>query len=71
MMLLSIAASGAGCAIRPVDCDWAAPIRPSLDDRLTGRDVMSMTLSDRLTRGTKEQIAAHNAAGERLCGWRP
>lgn len=57
MMLLSIAVSGAGCAIRPTDCDWAAPIRPSLEDRLT--------------RGTKEQIAAHNAAGERLCGWRP
>lgn len=57
MMLLSIAASGAGCAIRPADCDWAAPIRPSLEDRLT--------------RSTKEQIAAHNAAGERLCGWRP
>jgi hypothetical protein len=25
---------------------------------------------DQLTRGTAEQLLAHNATGERLCGWK-
>jgi len=58
--LLLIAVSIAGCATDPRlhgDCDWAQPIRPSRQDVLT--------------RQTKEQIAAHNEAGAKLCGWRP
>ena len=58
--LLLIAVSIAGCATDPrlkSDCDWAQPIRPSRHDVLT--------------RKTKEQIAAHNEAGARICGWRP
>lgn len=57
--LLLIAVSIAGCATDPrlrSDCDWAQPIRPSRQDVLT--------------RQTMEQIAAHNEAGARLCGWR-
>ena len=59
-MLLLIAVSIAGCVTDPrlkSDCDWAQPIRPSRQDVLT--------------RQTKEQIAAHNEAGARICGWRP
>lgn len=59
-MLLLIAVSTAGCAADPrlkSDCDWAEPIRPSRQDVLT--------------RQTKEQILAHNAAGAKICGWRP
>ena len=59
-MLVLIAASTAGCATDPrvrSDCDWAQPINPSRQDVLT--------------RQTKEQIAAHNDTGMRLCGWRP
>jgi predicted nucleic acid-binding Zn ribbon protein len=57
--LLLIAVSIAGCATDPrlkSDCDWAQPIRPSRKDVLT--------------RQTKEQIAAHNEAGTRLCNWK-
>jgi hypothetical protein len=57
-MLSLIAVSTAGCATDPwlrSDCDWAQPIRPSR------RDV--------LTRQTKEQIAAHNETGARICRW--
>ena len=59
-MLVLIAASTAGCVTDPrlhSDCDWAQPIKPSRQDVLT--------------RQTKEQIAAHNDIGMRLCGWRP
>ena len=58
-MLLLIAVSTAGCATDPrlnSDCDWAQPIRPSRQDVLT--------------RQTREQILAHNEAGQRLCGWK-
>ena len=58
-MLLLIAVSTAGCATEPLarnDCDWAQPIKPSRKDVLT--------------RQTKEQIAAHNEAGARLCEWK-
>ena len=58
-MLLLIAVSIAGCATEQLarnDCDWAQPIRPSRHDMLS--------------RQTKEQIAAHNAAGARICGWK-
>ena len=57
-MLLLIAVSTAGCATERLarnDCDWAQPIRPSRNDVLT--------------RQTKEQIAAHNEAGARICRW--
>ena len=57
-MLLLIAVSIAGCATDPLtrsDCDWAQPIKPSRKDVLT--------------RQTKEQIAAHNEVGSRLCRW--
>ena len=51
----------AGCAIEPRglrdDCDWAEPIRPSLQ----------AVLSD----NTLAQIVAHNEVGARLCGWQP
>ena len=59
-MLVLIAVSTAGCATDPTlrsDCDWAQPIKPSRQDVLSRR--------------TKEQIAAHNETGARLCGWRP
>jgi hypothetical protein len=58
-MLLLIAVSSAGCATDPrlkSDCDWAQPIKPSRKDVLT--------------RQTKEQIAAHNELGGRLCRWK-
>ena len=58
-MLLLIAVSIAGCATSPLlhtDCDWAQPIKPSRNDVLT--------------RQTREQIAAHNDAGAKLCKWR-
>jgi hypothetical protein len=58
-MLLLIAVSTAGCATERLarsDCDWAQPIRPSRKDVLT--------------RQTKEQIAAHNETGARLCEWK-
>jgi hypothetical protein len=58
-MLLLIAVSTAGCATERLarsDCDWARPIKPSRKDVLT--------------RKTKEQIAAHNEAGARICGWK-
>ena len=58
-ILLSIAVSTVGCATDPrlhSDCDWAQPIRPSRQDVLT--------------RQTREQILAHNEAGQKLCGWR-
>lgn len=58
-MLALIAASTAGCATDPrlqSNCDWAQPINPSRQDVLT--------------RHTKEQIAAHNETGAKLCGWR-
>jgi hypothetical protein len=57
-ILLSIAVSNAGCATDlrlQSDCDWAQPIRPSR--------------ADVLTRQTREQIASHNEAGAKLCGW--
>jgi hypothetical protein len=57
-ILLSIAVSTAGCATDlrlKSDCDWAQPIRPSR--------------SDVITRQTKEQILAHNEAGQKFCGW--
>lgn len=57
-MLLLIAVPTAGCATDrrlKSDCDWAQPIRPSRKDVLT--------------RQTKEQIAAHNEAGARICRW--
>ena len=48
----------AGCGTVMTDsCDWAEPIRPSVDD----------VLSD----GTAQQILTHNLTGERLGGWRP
>jgi hypothetical protein len=59
-MIASIGVSIAGCATDPIlrkDCDWAKPIKPSR--------------ADVLSRQTKEQIAAHNEIGARLCGWRP
>ena len=59
VMLLLIAVSIAGCATDPglrSDCDWAQPIRPSR--------------SDVLSRQTREQIAAHNEAGVKICGWK-
>ena len=59
-MLLLTAVSIAGCATDPKfrsDCDWAQPIRPSRQDVLT--------------RQTKEQIASHNEAGAKICGWHP
>ena len=58
-MLLLIAVSIAVCATNPLtrnDCDWAQPIKPSRKDVLT--------------RQTKEQIAAHNEAGARICRWK-
>ena len=58
MMLAWLAVSLAGCGIKiGVDCDWAAPIRPSRADHLT---------SD-----TRRQILAHNETGAKLCGWQP
>jgi hypothetical protein len=48
----------AGCGIRvTTDCDWAAPIRPSV--------------ADHLTEGTARQILIHNETGAALCGWQP
>jgi hypothetical protein len=55
-MMILIAACVAGCA-HPSDCDWASPIRPAPEDDLT--------------RGTVEQIVAHNETGQQLCGWTP
>ena len=57
LLLLMLAASG--CRSGPADsfCLIAEPIRPAASD----------VLSDR----TVAEIAPHNAAGERLCGWRP
>ena len=58
-MLILISVSTAGCATVPRlknDCDWVQPIRPSRKDVLT--------------RQTKEQIAAHNESGARICKWR-
>ena len=58
-MLLLIAVSTAGCATERLarnDCDWAQSIRPSRKDVLT--------------RQTREQIAAHNEAGAKFCGWK-
>jgi hypothetical protein len=59
VMLLLIVVLTAGCATDlrlKNDCDWAQPIRPSRQDVLT--------------RQTKEQIAAHNDAGARICKWK-
>jgi hypothetical protein len=58
-MLMLISVSTAGCATVPRlknDCDWAQPIRPSRKYALTQQ--------------TKEQIAAHNESGARICKWR-
>ena len=55
-MMILIAASVAGC-VRASDCDWASPIRPAPEDAMT--------------RGTVEQIVAHNETGQQLCGWTP
>lgn len=55
-----IVASISGCGDRfsfSTECDWAQPIRPSP--------------ADVLTRGTKEQIVAHNEDGAKQCGWKP
>jgi hypothetical protein len=60
VMMLLIVVSTAGCVTERLarnDCDWAQPISPSRQDVLT--------------RQTKEQIAAHNEVGARICGWRP
>lgn len=60
LLLALIAVSTAGCATDPIlksDCDWVKPIRPSRADVLTEQ--------------TKQQIVAHNEAGEKLCGWKP
>lgn len=46
----------AGCATAGDFCDVAAPIRPSVDDRLTD--------------GTKRQILKHDAYGAEVCGWK-
>lgn len=51
-----------GCAMvasgpTNAECSWAQPIMVSPQDHLT--------------RGTKEQIVAHNLAGEKNCGWVP
>ena len=55
-MLLLSTVSIAGCATEQLarnDCDWAQPIRPSRHDMLS--------------RQTKEQTAAHNESGARIC----
>ena len=58
MMLAWLAVSLAGCGIKiGTECDWAAPIRPSL--------------ADQLTPDTQRQILAHNETGSKLCGWQP
>jgi hypothetical protein len=57
-ILFLIAVSTAGCATERLarnDCDWAQPIRSSRQDVQT--------------RQTKEQIAAHNEVGKRICRW--
>jgi len=51
-----IAASLAGC-VRATDCEWAEPILPSPEDRLTD--------------GTARQLLTHNERGALFCGWRP
>ena len=58
LLLLPLLAAS-GCQSGPADsfCLIAGPIRPAASD----------VLSDE----TVAEIAAHNAAGERLCGWRP
>lgn len=57
-MTLLIVVLTSGCVTGTADeCAWARPILPSA--------------ADVLTRGTKEQIVAHNEAGAALCGWRP
>ena len=38
-------------------CDWANPIKPSVNDVLTS--------------GTERQILTHNTTGAKLCGWQP
>ena len=39
------------------ECDWADPIRPSVQDVLTEE--------------TARQILEHNRQGEAICGWQP
>ena len=47
-----------GCAtVTKNSCDWAQPIRPSIEDHLTD--------------GTARQILEHNLTGQAVCGWRP
>jgi len=56
LLLPLLAASG--CQSGPADsfCLIASPIRPAASDILSDETVA--------------EIAAHNAAGERLCGWK-
>jgi hypothetical protein len=39
------------------ECDWAAPIRPSVKDILSPN--------------TQRQILLHNELGAQICGWVP
>ena len=60
IVLILSAGLTAGCKdLRPLlsECDWADPIRPSLNDRFTD--------------ATLGQIVAHNELGEQICGWEP
>lgn len=58
LLKMFVMTSLAGCGTVMTDsCDWAEPIRPSVED----------VLSDE----TARQILTHNVTGERLCGWRP
>ena len=43
--------------VPPLECEWAEPIRPQLEDHLSD--------------STARQILTHNETGARICGWRP
>lgn len=47
----------AGPAIVDNGCNWTRPI--------------FIDKTDKLSKGTVDQILAHNMTGQRLCGWQP
>ncbi len=55
-LLTLVAGCLAGCGTAGNFCDVAAPILPSVEDRLT--------------EGTKRQILKHDSYGEQACGWK-
>jgi len=56
MMMSLLLLTACGTTINT--CDWGVPIRPGVNDDISGSPVMN------------RQVVAYNKVGERNCGWK-